>query len=374
MTENPVIVAARRTPIGTTGCQFRDFDTTDLAAPVLKALVEAVPAPVAEVVLGNIRGPGGNPARLASLAAGIPIEVPAVTVDRQCGAGMAAIEHAYHRCRSAPGLVLAGGVQAASTQPVTIWPDGHARADERYEKAPFAPVGFDDPDLGFAADLLAERCGITRERQDAYAARSHARAVASQRAGLFDAELVVVAGCARDERPRAGFTVDRLARFRPAFRDGGTVTAANSCGVNDGAAAVAMCDRATSRSLGLPGVEVLAACSVGCDPASPGWGIVPAVGRALEVVGMTLDDADVIEFNEAFAGQVLACADALGVDDERLCIEGGAIALGHPWAASGAIVVTRLFTQLMRRGGVGLGAIAIGGGQGSAIVLRRIES
>lgn len=372
MTDNPVIVAVRRTPIGTTGGVFRNLGVADLAAPVLRVLAEAVSdVVVGEIVLGNIRGPGGNPARLAGLAAGIGVEVPAVSVDRQCGSGMAALEYAFHKCRSVPGLVLAGGVQAASTQPVTVWPEGHPRAGESFTKAPFAPTGFEDPELGIAADVLAERCGITRERQDRYAIRSHLRAVTAQRAGAFDEEIVEVAGQSRDQRPREGFTIERLARFRPVFRAGGTVTAANSCGVNDGAAAVAMVDHATWKTLGIPGAEVLSLCSVGCAPAWPGWGIVPAVERALELAGIGIGQVDVVEFNEAFAAQVLACADGLGIDENRICIEGGAIALGHPWAASGAVIATRLFSQIMRRSsGIGLGAIAIGGGQGTAMVVR----
>ena len=373
MVDNPVIIDARRTPIGTTGGMFRDLDTTALAAPVLRALAERVDR-VDEVILGNVRGPGGNPARLAGLAAGLGLEVPAVSLDRQCGSGMAALEYAFHKCRSVPGVVLAGGVQAASTEPITTWPAGHPRAGEAFTKSPFAPEGFEDPELGFAADVLAEKCRVSRERQDACAIRSHERAIASQQAGLFDDELVPVAGMTRDERPRAGFTMARLARFRPAFRPGGTVTAANCCGVNDGAAAVTMVDHETWAASGLPGLEVLSCVSAGCDPALPGWGIVPAVQRALDQAGVQLSEIDVVEFNEAFAGQVLACLDGLGIDEQRNCVEGGAIALGHPWAASGAIVATRLFWQLRRRGsGLGLAAIAIGGGQGSAMVVRQVD-
>lgn len=373
MAHNPVIVDARRTPIGTTGGMYAALDTTALAAPVLRALATRVDQ-VDEVILGNVRGPGGNPARLAGLAAGLGVSVPAVSMDRQCGSGMAALEYAFHKCRSVPGVVLAGGVQAASTQPVTIWPTGHPLAGEPFTTSPFAPEGFADPGLGHAADVLAQQCAVTRERQDAYAIRSHDRAVTAQQAGLFDDELVEVTGCLRDERPRAGFTMNRLARFRPAFREGGTVTAANCCGVNDGAAAVTMMDHRTWERSGRSGLEVLSCVSVGCDPALPGWGIVPAVQRAVEQAGVGLDRIDVVEFNEAFAGQVLACLDGLGIEEQRNCTEGGAIALGHPWAASGAILATRLFHQLRRRGrGLGLAAIAIGGGQGSAMVVRHVD-
>ncbi|NUR06968.1 MAG: thiolase family protein, partial [Nocardioidaceae bacterium] len=212
-------------------------------------------------------------------------------------------------------------------------------------------------------------------RQDAYAARSHARAVATRDAGGYADELVAVGGVSRDERPRA-ITVDRLARLRPAFRpaaEGGTVTAGNACGVNDGAAAVALVDAATYRRLDVPGLRVLATATAGVDPQLPGLGLVPSARQALDAAGRTLDDVDVVELNEAFAGQVLACCDALGLDPARVCPEGGALALGHPWGASGAVLLVRLFTQLVRRnaGRTGLAAIAVGGGQGVAMVVER---
>jgi acetyl-CoA C-acetyltransferase len=182
-----------------------------------------------------------------------------------------------------------------------------------------------------------------------------------------------VAGVARDDRPRPGLTVERLARLRPAFRDGGTVTAGNACGVNDGAAAVTLVDGETHRRLGVPGLRVLATATAGTDPSLPGLGLVPAVRIALGRAGLVLDDIDVVEINEAFAGQVLACCTELGLAPERVCPDGGALALGHPWGASGAVLVVRLFTQLVREqaGRFGLAAIAVGGGQGVAMVVER---
>ena len=275
--------------------------------------------------------------------------------------------------RSAPGLVLAGGVESPSTAPLRFWREDPPR---RYDRAPFAPAELGDPDMGYAADVLAEKAGVGRERQDAYAARSHALAVAVRDAGGFDPEVVPVHGVGRDERPRTGLSADRLARLRPAFRsaaDGGTVTAGNACGVNDGAAAVAVVDAATHRRLDVPGLRVLATATAGVDPALPGLGLVPAVQQALARTGLSMDDMDVVELNEAFAGQVLACCDALALDPDRVCVEGGALALGHPWGASGAVLVVRLFSQLVRagRGRYGLAAIAVGGGQGVAMVVER---
>jgi acetyl-CoA C-acetyltransferase len=236
-----------------------------------------------------------------------------------------------------------------------------------------APAGWADPDMGEAADLLAREYGIDRCAQDEYAARSHARAFATQRAGGFDAEIVPLGDVTTDDRPRAGLTVQRLARLRPAFLPDGTVTAGNSCGVNDGAALVTAVDAGTHHRLGVPGLRVLATATAGVAPDRPGLGIVPAAQLALDRAGLTLDDVDVIEFNEAFAGQVLACCAALGLDPARVCPEGGALALGHPWGASGAVLAVRLFSQLAARPGrYGLAAIAVGGGQGVAMVVQSV--
>jgi len=367
------IVEALRSPIGTAGHGLRDVTAAELAAPVLRAVHEAVHETVTElgrpdeVVLGNCMGPGGDVARVATLAAGLGVTVPAVTVDRQCGSGLAAVDLGVALVRAGAPLVLAGGVESASTAPWRFWPPVDGGRPQRYERAPFAPVELGDPDMGLAADLLAEERGIDRERQDAYAARSHRLACAARDAGAYDVELVPVAGLDRDERPRSGLDVDRLGRFRAAFRDGGTVTAGNSCGINDGAAVVAL----AADDCGLPGLRVLATATAGVDPHRPGIGIVPAVRAALDRAGVGIDELDVIEFNEAFAGQVLACYDELDIDPERGCTEGGALALGHPWGASGAVLVTRLFSQMIRagRGCYGLAAIAVGGGQGVAMVV-----
>ena len=370
----PVIIAALRTPIGTSGRSLAALSAADLAAPVIEALAvemdERGTGP-REVLLGNCMGPGGNVARVAALQAGLPVSVPALTVDRQCASGLAAIALAVSAVRDEPGTVLAGGVESASTAPWRFWPPADGGQPTRYARAPFAPLAMGDPDMGPAADLLAEDHGVTRESQDAYAARSHARAVATQQQRGFDREILPLAGVTRDERPRPGLTQDRLGRLRPAFRAGGTVTAGNSCGVNDGAALVGVVDAATHRRLGVPGLRVLATATAGVGPGRPGRGIVPATRMALERAGLTLDEIDVVEFNEAFAGQVLACCAELGLDPARVCPEGGALALGHPWGASGAVLAVRLFSQLVHRsrGRRGLAAVAAGGGQGVAMVV-----
>ena len=374
--DSPVIIAALRSPIGTSGRSLAEVDAPNLVAPVLSTLVKSAdlaPDAVQDVVLGNCMGPGGNVARVAGLMAGLPSSVPGMTVDRQCGSGLAAIAVAASMVRAEPGTVLAGGVESASTAPWRYWPPVGEAEPVRYERAPFAPDWAGDPEMGLAADLLAEERSVSRARQDEYAARSHALAVAIQASGGFDEELVPVAGVATDDRPRAGLTVWRLARLRPTFRPDGTVTAGNSCGINDGAAAVAVVDQHTHRRLGVPGLRILATATAGVDPNRPGFGIVPATQAALQRAGLEPDDIDVLELNEAFAGQVLACCDALSLSSDRVCVEGGALALGHPWGASGAVLVVRLFTQLVRKdaGRYGLAAIAVGGGQGVAMVVER---
>jgi acetyl-CoA C-acetyltransferase len=373
------IVAARRTPIGTAGHGLAKLTAADLAAAALHAVAQdlrtlGIDEDPDDVVLGNCLGPGGNLARVAALQAGLPVRVPGLTVDRQCGSGLAAVSIGaalLANASSSRPLVLAGGVESASTAPWRFWPPANGSPPQRYERAPFAPADFGDPDMGEAADLLAAEAGISRERQDAYAARSHSLAVEARQRRAFDDEVVPVGGLGSDERPRLGLSIERLARLKPAFRDRGTVTAGNSCGISDGAAIVGLVTEGQRRQLGLPGLRVVATATAGIDPRRPGLGIVPAVQQVLTYTGLRLSQVDVLEFNEAFAGQILACTDRLGLDPERVCRQGGALALGHPWGASGAVLLVRLFSQLIRAasGRYGLAAIAVGGGQGIATVV-----
>ncbi|MFF0866501.1 thiolase family protein [Nonomuraea sp. NPDC003560] len=363
----PVVVAARRTPIGTAGHAFKDVTVDRLAAPVIEAVAAEAGRPVDDVVLGNCMGPGGNVARVSALAAGLGHGVPGLTVDRQCGSGLAAILVAGQAVTAGEmDLVIAGGAESASTAPLRT-PRG---ADRPYDRAPFAPEGHPDPDMGPAAEALAGAYGISRARQDDYARLSHAKALAARAAGAFDQEIVPVGGRSEDQRPRA-LRAASLARLPAAFVPGGTVTAGNSSPVSDGAAAVAL---APERA-GLPGLRLLAGSVVGCDPALPGWGPVPAVRRVLARAGVDMGRVAAVEIVEAFAAQVLAVTDALGLDPleadrDRVCAGGGALALGHPWGATGAVVVTRLFSRLVRAGApagtLGLAAAAVGGGLGVA--------
>ena len=363
----PVVVAARRTAIGTAGRALAGLEPEDLAAPVLAALLDDLDldaGAVDDVVLGSSRGPDGALARVAALRAGLGHGVPGMTVDRQCASGLAAIVTASALVRAGHvTAVLAGGVESASRAP-----GGRAR---------FAPEGLDDPDMGEAAETVAVEAGVTRDRQDAYAARSHERALAAQQHGRLTEEIVGVAGLTRDERPRP-LTPQRLARLPAAFVPGGTVTAGNSCGVSDGAAAVVLVPEWLRAERGWPGLRVLATGTSGVDPARAGMGLVPAAESALAGAGLTVDDLGVVEVVEAFAGQVLAALDALGIDEHLCCPDGGALALGHPWGASGAVVMVRLFSRLVRQGLVeesrpyGLAAAAAGGGQGVAMVVQPV--
>ena len=333
-----------------------------------------------EVVLGNCMGPGGDPARVAALAAGLGLAVPGLTVDRQCGSGLEAVSLAALHVAAGDRLVLAGGVESASTAPtrLALQPDGSRVA---YDRARFSPDDIGDPGMGEAADALARARGVSRERQDAYAVRSHALGARGGRGGLVRRRAGAGrrrrAGRAAPSRPRRR-TGSR--RFRPAFAADGTATAGNSCGISDGAAAVARGrrgDPARPRPAGAG--DPRHAPPPASTPALPGLGPVPAVEAVLAAAGLGWADVGALEVTEAFAAQVLACTDEwgldpLGADADRVCPEGGAIALGHPWGASGALLVVRLFSQLVRRDGprFGVAACAVGGGQGVAMLVERV--
>jgi len=369
-----IIVAARRTPIGRMGGVLRDLTVEHLAAPVLKAVLADTKLSaddVSDVILGNAAGPGGNPARLSALQAGFPVTVPGVTVDRQCGSGLEAINMAARLIEAGAGDVfLAGGVESCSTAPVRQDVDGKS-----YMRARFSPDSIGDPDMGAAAENVARACKISRERQDGYALRSHRKAVTAQGDGRFNDEIVPLT-IKVDECPRANTTAEALAALKPAFAADGTVTAGNTCPINDGAAAVAVVSYARFKTMGLDeGLWIIDSAAAGVDPNLLGLGPVPAVKKLLTRTKMSLSDVDVVEFNEAFAAQVLACLEQLGVLEDQVNLGGGAIALGHPYGASGAVLTVRLFTELLRGAGeMGLATLGIGGGMGLATLFRRVTA
>ncbi|MEN2741094.1 thiolase family protein [Microbacterium sp. X-17] len=370
--QDPVIIAARRTPIGTRGRALAHLDAAELAARAIRAaLADAAAASgaaptVADVLLGNCMGPGGNLGRVAALAAGLDPSVPGGTVDRQCGSGLAAVLDAATAIRAGdPGMRVAGGTESASTAPVRSV-DGIP-----YARAPFAPEGFPDPDMVHAAEYLAAHDGISRARQDAHAARSHARARAARDAGRFEAELVPLAELAHDDA--VGAAEGLLPRLPPLF-PGGTLTAGTATRIGDGAAVVVVAPAGSAR-----GLAVRAGVVVGCDPALPGLGAAVAVDAALHRAGLRQTDIAAFEIVEAFAAQSLAVLDRLGIaeDDLRVSAGGGALALGHPWGASGAVAVVRLFSRLVRGGAApgtrGVAAASVGGGLGIAAVFEVVR-
>jgi len=380
----PVVAAALRTPVGRINGTLAAIEPASLAVPLIRRiLTETGLAPDAldDVILGNAANSAGNLARLAGLEAGLPVAVPGLTVDRQCGSGLEAIALAARLVQAGAGrFYLAGGTESTSRahlrlRPPTV-PGG---APEAVPRARMAPDSIGDPDMGIAAENVAAHAGISRARQDAFALESHRRAVAARKAGRFDGEIVPIetpAGLVtQDECPRENTSLEKLSALTPAFRPDGTVTAGNACPVNDGASVVLVTSLAGARALGLTVLmEIVDSVTVGVDPNLLGLGPVPAM-RKLAARNRGLDAARVpfLEFNEAFAAQVLACLDSLGVDPAAVNRDGGALALGHPYGASGAILVTRLFAQ-MRHAAEGTQALAtmgIGGGMGIATLFRK---
>ncbi|MEA2410302.1 MAG: hypothetical protein QOC77_863 [Thermoleophilaceae bacterium] len=394
-----VIVDAVRTPIGRYGGVLSSVRPDDLAARVIEAAVERTGLPVEEVddvVFGCTNAAGEdnrNVARMALLLAGLPVEVPGVTVNRLCASGLEAVAQAARavRCGDA-SLMLAGGVESMSRSPfVMLKPERSLpRGDMKLVDStigwrfvnPRMKDLYGTDSMGETAENVAARYGVSREDQDAYALESHRRAVAAAEAGRFDEQIVTVDAPApkgppvtvhSDEGPRSDTDLERLAKLKPVFRtDGsGTVTAGNASQINDGAACVVVCSPERAAALGLePLARVVSSGVAGVDPAYMGIGPVPASRKALDRTGLSIDDIDLVELNEAFAAQVLASARELGIPHEKLNVNDGAIALGHPLGSSGARMIATLVHELRRRGArYGLATMCIGVGQGMAMVV-----
>jgi acetyl-CoA C-acetyltransferase len=393
-TDDVVILSGCRTPIGSFGGAFKDVSAVDLGAVAVKEAVRrsgARPEQVDEVILGCIlqAGVGMNPARQASIRAGIPESVPAHTVNKVCGSGLKAVMLAAQAVKCADAeLIVAGGTESMSGAPYLL-PGG--RWGERLGNGKLLDHmihegltdAFHDIHMGITAENIVERYRISREDQDAFAAESQARAEAAIREGRFKAEIVPVPvpqkkGEARlvdtDEYPRPGTTAEMLAKLKPAFKKNGTVTAGNASGINDGAAALVVTTASRARALGAsPLARIVSYASAAVDPKVMGIGPVPAVRKALEKAGIGADRIDLFELNEAFAAQSLAVLQELKLDPARVNVNGGAIALGHPIGASGArVLVTLLYALRARNKRVGLAALCIGGGQGVAMVVERL--
>jgi 3-oxoadipyl-CoA thiolase len=386
------VTAAVRTPIGRAGGILAEIRPDDLAALVLRAVVDRGGIPpdrIDDVILGCTNQAGEdnrNVARMAALLAGLPVEVPGQTVNRLCGSGLQAVTAATHAIRSGEGdLLLAGGVESMTRAPQVMLKSGKAW-DRTPPVVADSTVGwrFINPrlpqewtiSLGETAEKVGKLYGIGRREQDAFALESQRRAVAAAADGVFDQEIIPVETTngqriCRDETPRAGLTLEGLGQLKPAFIKDGAVTAGTSSGINDGAAALSLASETAMDELKLePLARIVATAVSGVDPSCMGLGPVPASRKALSRAGITVDQLDLIELNEAFAAQAIACIRELQLDPERVNVYGGAIALGHPLGASGARILTTLVHALRRTGGrYGLATMCIGVGQGIAVVV-----
>ena len=391
-----VIIDAVRTPVGRHGGALAAVRPDDLAATPLRAILERTgveASAVEDVILGCANQAGEdnrNVARMALLLADYPIEVAGQTVNRLCGSGLQAVNSACHAVKLDEGDVfVAGGVESMSRapwvlmKPETGYPRGAPALEDTVLGWRFVNDRFPDHwtvGLGVTAENVAEEMGITREAQDAFALRSQQKAAAAMDAGRFADELVPVPVPQRggepvvvdtDEHPRPDTSLEELASLRPVFKEGGTVTAGNASGLNDGAAVVLVMAAAEAERRGLrPMARYIASAVAGVEPQSMGLGPIPATRKVLDRAGLSVDDLDLIELNEAFASQSIACIDALGLDPDRVNVNGGAIALGHPLGCSGAKILTTLVHELRRRGGgIGLATMCIGVGQGIATLV-----
>jgi 3-oxoadipyl-CoA thiolase len=395
------IIEAVRTPVGRYGGALASVRPDDLAAASLRAVVDrsGIDATLIEdVILGCANQAGEdnrNVARMALLLAGLPVEIGGLTVNRLCGSGLQAINSAAHAINVGDGDVfIGGGVESMTRAPYVMAKP--AAAFDRGDREMFdSTLGwrFVNPKLaemyypysmGETAENVAERWKVDRAAQDAFALASQQKAIAAIDAGRFDDQIVPITVSARkgepvvvgrDEHPRADTSAEALAKLRPAFREGGSVTAGNSSGINDGASAVLVVEADRAREIGLkPMARLVSTAVAGVDPAIMGYGPVPATRKALERAGITAADLDLIELNEAFASQSIVCIDDLGLDPARVNVNGGAIALGHPLGMSGARLITMLTHELRRTGGrYGLATMCIGVGQGIATIVERID-
>ncbi|GLX70649.1 thiolase family protein [Paenibacillus glycanilyticus] len=379
-----VMVMAKRTPIGKIGGVLSRFEPESLLATLIQHVISETKLPpgmIDDVIIGNVVGPGGNLARVAALEAGLPVTVPGVTVDRQCGSGLEAINLAARLIQSGAGeIYLAGGVESTSRAPWKMQkPHSMTGTPQLYTRARFTPDSYGDPDMGVAAENVAHAYTITREQQDSYALHSHQKAVRSRLTGRFQQEIVPIHvdgnGISEDECPRTDTSMEKLQKLKPVFLQDGTVTAGNACPMNDGAALVLLMSGEKCKELNLqPVLRFVDSRAAGVDPNVLGIGPVPAVRSLLERHQLTVDDLDLVEFNEAFASQVLASIQELKIPLEKVNIGGGAIALGHPYGASGAILVTRLFAEMQRKPYKrGIATLGIGGGMGLATLVEAAE-
>lgn len=388
-----VIVAAVRTPIGSFGGSLKDISAVDLGSLVIKNAIERAglePEQVDEVIMGNVLGAGlgQNVARQMSVHAGVPVTVPAFTINKVCGSGLKAVQLAVQAvlCGDAE-VVVAGGAENMSQAPYIL---PNQRWGSRMGNATVVDTmlrdgltdGFEDYHMGITAENVAEQYGITREDQDSFALQSQKRAVAAVESGRFKEEIIPVEIPQRrgeplvfdtDEFPRKDVSLEGLSKLRPAFQKDGSVTAGNSSGINDGAAAVVVMSAEKAKELGAPVLATIKSyASAGLDSKVMGCGPIYASRKALEKAGLTVADLDLVESNEAFAAQSCAVAKELHLDLEKVNVNGGAISLGHPIGASGCRILVTLLHEMQKRDAKrGLATLCIGGGMGTALIVER---
>jgi acetyl-CoA C-acetyltransferase len=388
MRREAVIVSAVRTPIARQGGALASLPAHIYGAAVIKEAVQRInldPNLVDDVIFGNVLSGGGNIARLTSLQAGLPIEVPGMTMDRQCGSGINAVAIAAQAIQSGAGDVyIAGGIESMSRAPYLM-----ERPEKPYSSAPpkfkrglLAPEEIGNPPMGITAENLARKYNISRLEQDEFSLRSQQRMARAMEEGRFDEQIVPIQIPVRkgepilftkDEHPRPDSTLEGLSKLPPAFLKDGTVTAGSSSGLNDASAALVIMSREKAEELGIQPLAVIRGTVVaGVDPNIMGIGPVPATRKLMDRLGLTVNEMDLIELNEAFAAQVIACDRELEMDPNKLNVNGGAIAHGHPLGATGAILVTKAVYELKRmEGRYALITACIGGGQGIATVIER---
>lgn len=387
---NVVIVAGCRTPIGTIGGQFKTLTPSELSIPVMQNLVSrsGVDASVIEDVIWGCNYQRtyleNNLARVAAVKAGLPVTVPGITIHRNCTSSMSAIQMGYYQIKAGEAdCIMAGGADSMSTAPHMVF---NARYGQKYGHMEMRDSMWDSltnlgvgPAMGITAENVADKYGVTREQMDAYSLRSQQRAVAAIDGGRFKDEIIPITVSSRkgdtvydtDEYPKRNATLEGLERLRPSFKEGGKVTAGNASGMNDAASGVLLMEEEKAKELQLPILaRIVSTATTGVEPELMGIGPISSTNKVLKKAGLTIEDIDLFEINEAFAAQCIACQKELGIPDEKLNVNGGGISLGHPVGATGSRIVISLMYEMRRRGSrYGVATLCAGGGMGTAIVI-----
>lgn len=390
---NVVITAACRTPIGTIGGQFKTLTSLDLSIPVMQNLVERAginPAMIEDVIWGcNYQRTykENNLARVAAVKAGLPDSVPGITIHRNCTSSMSSIQFGYYQIKAGEAdCIMAGGADSMSTAPHMVF---NARYGQKYGHMELRDSMWDSltnlgvgPAMGITAENVADEYDVTREQMDAYSLRSQQRAVAAIDAGKFKDEIIPITVKGKkgdtvidtDEYPRRDASLEKLAKLKPTFKEDGRVTAGNASGMNDAASGVILMEEDKAKELGAPILaRIKAVATTGVAPELMGIGPISASQKALEKAGLTVEDIDLFEINEAFAAQCLACQKTLGIPDEKLNVNGSGISLGHPVGATGSrLVITCMYELMKRKQKYGLATLCAGGGMGTAVIIEMV--